>query len=331
MQYFSLSTLLASKISHSASTSVVRGSQPGLGYIALKINITMTPLTTSHEEYLNYYVKDIGFQITTPQQNGTSSTASSSPSSSTTVPVGVVAGATIGAVALIALLVIVFLLLKRRRQRKNADRSSLTEPVKHVDPLPHEEEGPTPVPWVAPDSAQPAAPVGMMERNNRPNISGFREYSSSKSPRTFLNSSPDPAATTSGSGTRGREISPNSGDTPRLTSTHSTSLFSSTPSDPPPTYGPEDLLRQDRAPSSLFSPELARFAAANRDVINENLEARLQAAGYLPTDDPNRLTAEEWRVEYGITKLELRRLQDLYSRLVGVISLQCGIFRLISW
>jgi cell division septation protein DedD len=290
----------------------VLGSQPGLGYIALKINITMTPLTTSHEEYLNYYVKDIGFKITTSQQNATSTT-SSSPSSSTTVPVGVVAGATIGAVALIALLVIVFLLLKRRRQRENADRTSLTEPVKHTDILAHEGEGPTPVPWVAPDAAQPAAPVGMAERNNRPNIYGFREYSSGKSSRVFSNRPPDPAATTSGSGTRGVETSPNSGDTPRPTSTHSTSLFSSTPSDPPPTYGPEDLLRQDRAPS-LFSPELARFAAAHRDVINENLEARLQAAGYLPTDDPNRLTAEEWRVEYGITKLELRRLQDLYSR-----------------
>jgi cell division septation protein DedD len=306
----------ASKISHSGSTSVLLGSQPGLGYIALQINITMTVLTTSHQENLNYYVKDIAFKITTPQQNGTSTVTpgSSSFSSSTTVPVGVVAGATIGAVALIALLVIGFLLLRRRQQRKNADRTSFTEPVKHIDALPNEEEVPTPVPWVVPDFTpqQLATPMGMAERNGRPDLPGFREYSSGKVSRPFLNR-PD-SATTSGGGSRGVEMAPNPGDATRPTSTHSTSLFSSTPSDPPPTYGPEDLLRQDRVPASLFSPELAQFASAHRDVINENLEARLQAAGYLPTDDPSRLTAEEWKNEYGITKLELRRLQDLYSR-----------------
>ena len=111
------------------------------------------------------------------------------------------------------------------------------------------------------------------------------------------------------------------------------SFFSTTPSDPPPIYGEEDSHPQNaplpdptltqtpfsssRDPTRLassFSPELARFASAHRDVINENLEARLQAAGYLPTDDPSRLTAEEWRVEYGITKLELRRLLDLHTQ-----------------
>ena len=290
---------------------MVRGTDPTLGYIALKINITMTPLTTSHEEYLNYYVRGIGFQITTPLQNATS-TGSSSPSPSSTVPVGAVAGATIGAVALIALLVIVFLLFRRRRERKNANRISFTEPVNHADTLSHEEQDQIPQPWVAPDSAQLPAPVGMAERNDRPTIFGFRAYSSGKSSRAFLNR-PGPAATSSGSGNPDLETSRNSGGAGRPTSVQSSSFFS-TPSDPPPTYGPGDFLRQDGAPSSLFSPELARFASAHRDVINENLEARLQAAGYLPTDDPSRLTAEEWKNEYGITKMELRRLQDLYSR-----------------
>jgi hypothetical protein len=85
--------------------------------------------------------------------------------------------------------------------------------------------------------------------------------------------------------------------------------------DPPPIYGVGDLIGQDSVPlASSFSHELARFAVANRDIINENLEARLQAAGYLPTEDPSQLTPEEWKNEHGITKLELMRLQDLYAR-----------------
>lgn len=129
------------------------------------------------------------------------------------------------------------------------------------------------------------------------------------------------------------EVSPNFGDAGgpeggaggggegagRPISLHSAN--SAAPSDPPPTYGhslPRDSPHPDptqmRTLSASFSPELVRFASTNRDMINENLEARLQAAGYLPTDDPSNLTPEEWRVEYGITRLELRRLQDLYTR-----------------
>jgi hypothetical protein len=132
-------------------------------------------------------------------------------------------------------------------------------------------------------------------------------------------------------------ISPNSnggdgGVAGRPSSLHP-SFISITPSDPPPTYGHQDSSplqnidpahpqtpthhthTQPQTPiQPSFSLELARFARANRDVINENLEARLQAAGYLPTDDPSRLTPEEWRVEYGVTRLELRRLVDLYTR-----------------
>jgi hypothetical protein len=142
------------------------------------------------------------------------------------------------------------------------------------------------------------------------------------------------------------EIPPNTG---RPVSIHSSS-FSAMPDYPPPIYGLEESVRQDTttppsfspqlsqfgstsrapAPSSSpepvqvastsatlppsFSPELARYASANRDVINESLEAKLHAAGYLPTDDPNDLTPEEWRNEHGVTKLELNRLKNLYAR-----------------
>jgi hypothetical protein len=133
-----------------------------------------------------------------------------------------------------------------------------------------------------------------------------------------------PAGTSSGSGRRSSDPNslpmttlPTPRTTGRATSLHSSFSGTGMTSDPPPTYGSgsEAPARPDRRTlSSSFSPELARFASANRDVIGENLEARLQAAGYLPTDDPSRLTAEEWKNEYGVTKIELRRLQDLYSR-----------------
>jgi hypothetical protein len=142
------------------------------------------------------------------------------------------------------------------------------------------------------------------------------------------------------------EIPRNSG---RPISIHSSS-FSAIPDYPPPIYGLEESVRQDRtrppsfatelvrfastsrAPPPSFSPEpvqvtstsatlppsfsaeLARYASANRDVINESLEAKLHAAGYLPSDDPNDLTPEQWRNEHGVTRLELNRLKNLYAR-----------------
>ncbi|KIM26123.1 hypothetical protein M408DRAFT_330715 [Serendipita vermifera MAFF 305830] len=61
------------------------------------------------------------------------------------------------------------------------------------------------------------------------------------------------------------------------------------------------------------SPALAAFATANRDLISEDLEVRLSIAGYLPSDDPNNLTEEEWMTEHNVTKLELMRLRSLYA------------------
>jgi len=51
------------------------------------------------------------------------------------------------------------------------------------------------------------------------------------------------------------------------------------------------------------------------------LEARLVAAGYIPTDDPDSVTEEEWRENHGITKLELLQMRALYSRYVSVFLL----------
>jgi hypothetical protein len=92
--------------------------------------------------------------------------------------------------------------------------------------------------------------------------------------------------------------------------------FGSTSRAPAPSFSPESVQVASTSATlpPLFSPELARFASANRDAINENLEARLLAAGYLPTDDPSDLTPEQWRNEHGVSRLELNRLKDLYTR-----------------
>jgi hypothetical protein len=193
---------------------------------------------------------------------------------------------------------------------------SLTEPLNHAGSFPHERESLIPLPWIVPDSTQ-AAQVGAVEPYDRITTPWIGGKVSSKPLGGFLNN-PDLAArfaagTTDslGSDSLPTEISLHTG---RPVSIHPSSFFSRMPDDPPPTYGLEESVRQDRTLPPLFSPELARFASANRDIINESLEARLQAAGYLPTDDPSNLTPEQWKNEYGVTRLELRRLQGLYTR-----------------
>jgi hypothetical protein len=197
------------------------------------------------------------------------------------------------------------------------------------------------VPWVGPDSAQPT-PVDMVEPNDRL-TTPWTEGIVSSTPSGGLPRKSDPATglvagTTLGIGGTGQhssgsnslstEIPPNIGRSVSIQS----SSFSAMPDYPPPMYALEESVRQDRTRASssspetvqvastsatlppLFSPELARYASANRDVINESLQARLQAAGYLPTDDPSDMTPEQWRNEHGVNRLELKRLQGFYTR-----------------
>jgi hypothetical protein len=63
-------------------------------------------------------------------------------------------------------------------------------------------------------------------------------------------------------------------------------------------------------------PALADFARANRNLISYDLEAKLAAAGYLPTDDPDNLSEQEWITKYNVTVQELESLRRLYYRSV---------------
>lgn len=303
---------------------MVRGSDPTIGYIALQINFTMPSPTDANPQEILLWVKDPEFNITTLLQSSTPaasvatfpSSSPSSPSSSTTIPIGAVVGAAVGALVFIALLVIAFVLFRRRREQAKSRMPhpiTLPEPLNLTDSLPHEGEDPIPVPRVGPDSAQPA-PVGTVESNDRLTTPWIRENVFRKPGRVVdllaSTTSRTGSQHSSSSNALPSEIPPNAGPV----SIHSSSFLSRMPDDPPPTYNTEESVRQERTVPRSFSPELALLASANRDVINESLEARLQAAGYLPTDDPSDLTPEQWLDEYGVTRLELRRLQGLYSR-----------------
>ncbi|KAG8807378.1 hypothetical protein FRC17_004489 [Serendipita sp. 399] len=59
---------------------------------------------------------------------------------------------------------------------------------------------------------------------------------------------------------------------------------------------------------------LSQWARENRSYVTEKLEMKLDAAGYVPSDDPDNITEEEWKCEWGVTKLELTRMRALYAR-----------------
>ncbi|CAG7850099.1 SubName: Full=Uncharacterized protein {ECO:0000313/EMBL:CCA71990.1} [Serendipita indica DSM 11827] len=59
---------------------------------------------------------------------------------------------------------------------------------------------------------------------------------------------------------------------------------------------------------------LAEWARTHRSQIPARLEAKLAAAGYVPTDNPDSISEEEWLREYGVTKFELARVRTLYQK-----------------
>lgn len=67
--------------------------------------------------------------------------------------------------------------------------------------------------------------------------------------------------------------------------------------------------------------EIGRYAAANRDDIPHELEEKLRMARYMPTDDPKEIPADFWLTHYGVGHFELKRLQELFERLVSSIKL----------
>lgn len=64
--------------------------------------------------------------------------------------------------------------------------------------------------------------------------------------------------------------------------------------------------------------EIGIFATMHRDDIPHELEEKLRRARYKPTDDPSEIPAEVWFSQYGIGHFEVKRLQELHSRIMSV-------------
>lgn len=59
---------------------------------------------------------------------------------------------------------------------------------------------------------------------------------------------------------------------------------------------------------------LSAWAAEHRRQIPESFEAKLKAAGYLPYDDPDIMTEDEWLSQWSVSRMELQRLRHLYQQ-----------------
>lgn len=328
------------RLTHSGSTALPRSSDGSLGYIPITISFTMVPAT--NHEFLNYYIKGIDFKINTPIQSvtpptSTSTSSSSSPSSSSTssvttsngtivsgtpsltlldpisltdsgqqptssadlqtqaspdavrvasVSTPAIVGAAMGSIAFISLIIIAVMLWRKRRKRSSLPMISRPYDIV-MNPV---EKGHGLLSPSRRSILQPSSPT-----------TTFSQPTESASINPFQ--SPGLGRTAS---------LPRSAHSATQSDTGPSSGVSEVPHDPPPIY---DTVGEDR----IFRPlpsvplTLAQFASANRGMINEDLEARLEAAGYLPTDDPDSLTEQEWK-EHKVTKLELLRLRTLFNR-----------------
>jgi len=292
--------------------SPTAGSLSSTGSFGSTLNspATTTPSTSSN------LTAQMALQTISPFDTGLLASTSPAPifqagpstSPSSKISVGSLTGAVIGGVGvLILLLFAVFFFRRRRRQQK----AMITEPL-GAENLGETEQ--------LSSDGEHLFPIPSNDRPARPQIGGYSE----KRPNVCLNSTPFPSRPLVTDSTiessNPHDTSTGTNDLPLTMSPdpvhdmflRASTLFSDHPYDPPPMYGPEESTRN--RPTFSFSPELAFYASQHRDVINESLEARLQAAGYVPTDDPRRLTPEEWRNEYNVTRTELVRLQDLHAR-----------------
>jgi hypothetical protein len=187
---------------------------------------------------------------------------------------GAIGGIAVGSVALLALLLIAFILFRRKKDRLASWEESEATPTAY----PH-------------------------EKHERPrSVSAY-------------------TATESGDGVYAIPVVPISQSTSRnATSPHVEPQFPTMYDTPTFTYTQGHQPIDGNAPADASYdyvqpafPALARWANANRAFITHDLEARLEAAGYLPTDDPNNLTEEEWITEHNVTKLEVIRIRALYQ------------------
>ena len=242
------------------------------------------------------------------------------------LPIGAIVGGTVGGVALIALLILGFFWYRRKNKNQVAPYSEKIPIVSQGNApggtSPAVTPSGVPTPWtpptaagtqydyigtefVPPSSSPPPwtipATLPSQGTEHVPPSSSPAPWTVPTAPSTQAD---QPLLTTAAAVDRSPTYMTSSGSSIRPMSTTSMSLSRH---GSPPVYG-----------SSVYayvgsSGPLASWANANRAFVTEDLESKLSNAGYVPTDDPDDLTEEEWTTKYGLTKLEIVRLRKLYA------------------
>lgn len=84
--------------------------------------------------------------------------------------------------------------------------------------------------------------------------------------------------------------------------------------EPPPMYNPAYHPSSTQAFSAPVTTPLETFAASHRELITADLETKLRTAGWSPTQDPNNISEDRWKIEFGVTFFELERLKEAFER-----------------
>ena len=259
-------------------------------------------------------MKDAGFLITSPVGSDGLFTGppASPPVGQSKNRVGAIVGSVVG-VAVVAL-VVFFTCLHLRRKRDSSERAGTGQPAmvgveggggvtSHTDPVmsyygPIESRMSTTAPWLIPSSPAPtdysqlAKPLPVL-------LPGEHQYQQQQNSRDMSETSSVITRPPAYDPVRMQAISP----PPPWLRTASTS--SGAPLKRRTSTVPEETAEETG---------LAEWARTHRAQIPARLEAKLAAAGYVPTDDPNSIPEEEWLREYGVTKFELSRIRALYQK-----------------
>lgn len=286
----------ANKISHNGTMTVV----PSSGSTAyLLLNISFALNHSNRTETLGLYVQDINFKISTPALDSTEGTTATSPSFKE-APIGAIVGGTVGGVALLALIIFGILWFRKREKQVTP----------HSEKVPIDSNGATAVPPVTPAAETPAA-------WQIPAAAGVQYdfANGSASPP----SSPSPPWTTPATpGSQGEQpllaaAAPLNRSPTYVSSASMSNRPMSAASSYAPRHGSPPVYGSSVYAYGASSNPLSTWANSNRAFITEDLESKLATAGYLPTDNPDDLTEEEWTNQFGLTKLEVLRLRKLYS------------------
>lgn len=313
----------AAKITHASNTSLLLDPDGVHGYIPITISFSMRSTSTSESLYYGLKGIDLVFPSTTTTSTSSSPTQTSdSTFTSNQASPGTIIGAIIGALAFAALFACVWLFYRRRKRQGQASaKGKSKEPSNsyyfddgNVKPTPASMP-PSAVPWTIPYS--PPTPSFVDRPNDTSSITNAVENfppteATNKTP-TISPTSPQPEVVTS---------VPSHQDNSRNTypSVPGPSFDREAPLPPLPLQSVSDAASvTSRGPVPVYGSSLAleNWARANRASVSEDMEAKLLAAGYMPGDNPDDYTEEEWKTNFGITRLELLRLRKLYIQDIG--------------